>query len=73
METLFKGVVVTVDEILGAVNAFDAQYADPNDYDSWLEKRTYKYAVTHHGRFYPCNYILSQVRGFDGTEFTGGE
>ncbi len=72
METIFKGVPVKTDDILKAILEFDAQYPNTNSYGAWLEKDTYKYAVQHGGKLYPCKYILSQATGIDTSEFNGG-
>jgi len=64
---------VTRQDVLDALNQFDSDYSDTNDYDSWLDKGNYKYAVQHLGRLYPCKYILSLASGFDRRDFNGGE
>ena len=72
METIFKGEPVTTEDILAATREFDEQYPDSNSYDAWLDKDTYKYAVEHNGKLYPCKYILSRATGIDILEFEGG-
>jgi hypothetical protein len=72
MDTVFKGVTVTTEDILKALSNFDVQCLDPNEYDSWLEKKTYKYAVQHGEKLYPRKYILSQATGIDTSEFNSG-
>jgi len=53
-QTIFKGVTVSDQQILQAMKAFDAQWPhDSNEYDSWLEKKSYKYAVRRGRRLYP--------------------
>lgn len=73
MNTIFKGVTVTAEAVLAAIQDFDAQYPDTNDYDSWLDKGTYKYAIQHGDKLYPCKHILNQATGIDTSEFNGGE
>lgn len=73
MSTIFKGVTVTAQDILAAMRDFDAQYSDTNDYESWLDKETYKYAVQYGNKLYPCKHILSRATGIDTSEFRGGE
>ncbi|MFH1084377.1 MAG: hypothetical protein V1772_01255 [Chloroflexota bacterium] len=73
MRTIFRGVPVTACDILAAMTAFDAQYSDTNDYDAWLDKETYRYAVRHGDRLYPCKRILSLATGFATSEFGGGD
>jgi len=73
-DTIFKGVTVTDQDILGAINGFDAQYPhDSNEYDSWLEKKSYKYAIQRNKKLYPPKHILSRATGIDTSEFNGGE
>lgn len=73
MDTVFKSVTITAKDILTALSDFDAQYPDANEYDSWLEKDMYKYAIQYREKLYPCKYILSQATGIDTSEFSGGE
>ncbi len=72
MKIKFKGKYVKTNDILTAIHKFDAQYPDSNSYDAWLENETYKYAVQHGGKLYPCKYILSQATGIDTSKFNGG-
>jgi len=67
------GRAITRDQVLAALRDFDSAYRDTNEYDRWLDKRTYKYALRHAGRFYPCKYILSVASGFDVSVFGGGQ
>ena len=69
---IFKRRTVSTQEILRAMSHFDAEYRDTNDYDSWLEKKTYKYAVQHEGNLYPCKHVLSLATGIPTSEFSGG-
>ena len=67
------GKPVTRDDVLAALRRFDAEYRDTNDYDRWLDKGTYKYALQHAGRLYPCKYILSLASGWALDRFGGGQ
>lgn len=73
MSVIFKGVNITAKDILAAMSDFDSQYPNTNDYDAWLDKETYKYAIRYNSRLYPCKYILSQATGIDISEFLGGK
>ena len=64
---------ITRDQVLAALREFDSAYRDTNEYDGWLDKRTYKYALGHAGRLYPCKYILSVASGFGLDKFGGGQ
>ena len=69
----FLGQRITRQKILDALESFDSQYPDANDYDSWLEKRTYKYAVQYRGKLYPCKFILSLARDCALSDFGAGQ
>lgn len=45
MSIEFKGALVTRDAVLRALRQFEKDYPEANDYDHWLDKATYKYAV----------------------------
>ena len=70
---VFKRITVTAQDILAAMRDFDSQYPDTNEYDSWLDKGYYKYAVEHNARLYPCKHILSRATGIATSEFHGGK
>lgn len=69
---VFCGKVMTRQMILDAIQAFDAEYPNTNDYREWLEKGNYKYALVHEGRKYPPKHILSMATGTPWQEFGGG-
>lgn len=73
METTFKHQAVTRQNIIDALHEFSAQYPNPETYDNWLQKGTYKFAVRHDERVYPPKHILSMATGIPTTEFNGGE
>lgn len=73
MTTTFRNIPLTRADILAALRDFDSQYPTTNDYDNWLDKDTYKYALIHNDKRYPPKYILSAVTGIPTTEFTGGQ
>jgi len=69
----FKGKRITREAILRAMRDYDQQYRHPNDYNKWLEKKNYKFAIQEKGRIYPPKHILSQVSGISVLDFNGGE
>jgi len=73
METTFKRQTVTRQDILDALHEFSAQYPNPETYDNWLQKDTYKYAVKYNERVYPPKHILSMVTDIPTIDFNGGE
>ena len=73
MAVTFKGLFITHQDVLKALDEFDAEYPNPNDYDRWREKHTYHWAINQKGRFYPPKYILSLATGVDTNDFSGGE
>ena len=73
MTIYIRGFAITHDVVLAALREFDAQYPDPNDYDHWLQKKNYKYAIKYEGRVYPPKYILELITGLPARGFNGGE
>jgi len=69
---LFKGKIVTCQDILAAIHAFDAEYPNTNDFRRWLDKSNYKYVLLHKGKKYPPKHILSMATGTPWQEFGGG-
>lgn len=72
-ETAFRGVSVTYQAVHEALLDFDEKYPNPGDYDQWIDKDGYKYALEFAGRLYPPKHILSVVTGIDVSQFSGGE
>ena len=73
MATDFRGMTIHRDDVLRAIATFDIEYPNPNDYQAWLDNRTYLYAVVHANRPYPPKHILSIITGLPTTDFTGGD
>ena len=73
MSIELKGTLVTRDAVVRALSQFEQDYPDTNDYDNWLNKKTYKYAVQFNGRLFPCKYILSEATGIPTQQLNGGE
>ena len=73
METTFINQIVTRQKILDALHEFASQHPNPETYDDWLQKGTYKYAVRYDGRMYPPKHIMSMATGISTTDFNGGE
>ena len=70
----FKGVHVTRDDVLGALERFRREYPR-GDYDNWLGKDNYKYAIHHEKRCYPPKLIMAWAIGLPDTSncgFSGG-
>jgi hypothetical protein len=63
---------VSKQDILEAMEYFQNRYTNTNDYDHWLEKNSYKYAVLNGGKYYPPKYIMGLATNFDHTRFYGG-
>ncbi|MCL4250302.1 MAG: hypothetical protein KJ065_19285 [Anaerolineae bacterium] len=72
-EPIFKGVTITRDKVLRALEDFRALYPDDNAYEAWRESENYKYALEFGDRLYPPKYILSMITGISLKEFSGGE
>jgi 5-methylcytosine-specific restriction protein A len=73
MQTTFRGIPITSQDVLRVLVEFQAKYPNPNDYQNWLYNQAYKYALDYQGRLYPPKPILSQITGIDVSEFSGGE
>ena len=73
MQTYFKDRLVTRQMVLDILQDFDLRYPDPNRYDNWLVRQSYKYVLWHNGRQYPPKHVLSTCTGISTTEFSGGE
>jgi len=68
---IFFGNRINKEQIIEALKKFDKSFPT-NSYDSWLKKRTYKYAIKHNDKLYPPKYILSIASGLDTPTFSGG-
>lgn len=68
-----RGKEVTRQQVIDALSQFDSQYPHTNNYDSWLEKGNYKYAVRYCGKLYPCKYLLSLASDVPMGSFNGGD
>ncbi len=73
MSTTFKGVIIKREAVIRAMDDFDECYPSTNQYDNWLDKDIYKFAIRYRGRLYPPKHILSEVSGFPATDFGGGK
>jgi len=73
MFTTFKGVTIKQEAVLRALDDFDDCYPSTNQYDNWLDKDGYKYAIRYRGRLYPPKHILSEVSGISRADFGGGK
>lgn len=69
----FKGERVSRNDVLRVLRRFDEAYPDTNDYDQWLDKANYKFALGYGGKLYPCKYVLSEASGLHTRSFSGGE
>ena len=72
-ETTFKNINITYQAVYNTLQHFNEKYPDPYDYEQWLDKDVYKYALEFGGRLYPPKHILSEVTGISKSDFSGGE
>lgn len=72
-QTVFKGQIVSRNDIISAITTFNNLYPNSNDYEDWHNKETYKYAVIYQDKLYPPKHILSEATGISTVEFSGGE
>ena len=73
MNTVFKGKKITDEMIKRVIYEFDRRYQHTNDYEQWLEKDSYKFALKYAEKLYPPKHILSEASGISTTKFNGGE
>ena len=72
MSTTFKGILVKRVAVIRAMDDFNECYPSTNQYDNWLDKRIFKFAIRYRGRLYPPKHILSMTSGIPTTHFNGG-
>jgi 5-methylcytosine-specific restriction enzyme A len=73
MPSIFiRGKTLTDQDILKAMADFDDQYSETNDYENWLNRSTYRYALVHDGNLYPPKYILGYASDVERNRFNGG-
>lgn len=72
MSAGFDKANVSTDNILKAMHEFNSKYPTSNEYDKWLNKGNYKYAVKHDGQYYPVKYLLSEATRTATSAFSGG-
>jgi hypothetical protein len=51
--------------ILAAIRDFAAKYPNSNDYDSWLDKGNYRWAIKDGKRYCPCKWPVAKVKGIE--------
>jgi 5-methylcytosine-specific restriction protein A len=54
---------VTRAQIRAAIQEFSREYPNTCDYDGWLHKRSYIYALLYEGKLYPPKEIMSRATG----------
>jgi hypothetical protein len=62
---------VTREAILRAIDYYKSEYPE-NDYDNWLNKDIYKYAILYEGQLYPPTYIMGLSTDINCVYFAGG-
>jgi len=58
--------------LLRAMEKFDKELRDTEEWSGWEQKSPYKYAIAHEGRRYPVKQIISMATGESKTNFSGG-
>ena len=71
--TTFRNVRISRERVEKALAEFERKYPNSNDYDRWLDKKNYKYAILEKGRCYPPKHILSEVSMVSTKKFSGGD
>jgi 5-methylcytosine-specific restriction protein B len=65
----FKGIEITKEKVLNALEKYDEVYPDTSKYDNWLAKDSYKYILEYNGKIYPPKYIMSLIINKDLSDF----
>ena len=63
---------VTREDVLRAIQEFNGEFPNAEDYDNWIHNRNYKYALLFKDKFYPCKYIMGQAIRADHPPLNGG-
>jgi len=63
---------VSREALLGAMEEFDKELRDTEEWSGWEQKGTYKYAIVHGDRRYPVKDIMGAATGEPRTNFSGG-
>jgi hypothetical protein len=58
--------------LLEAMEEFDKELRDTEEWSGWEQKGTYKYAIVNDGQHYPVKQIISMATGEPKTNFSGG-
>jgi 5-methylcytosine-specific restriction enzyme B len=63
---------VSREKLLEAMEEFDKELRSTDEWSSWKQKGTYKYAIVHDGHHYPVKQIISMATGEPKSSFSGG-
>jgi len=70
---IFLGQTLDTKDVLDELRSFDRQFPKTNDYENWMRKKSYRYAIDYSGNLYPPKLILSWASGNETDEFSGGK
>ncbi len=60
------------EKLLQAMEEFDKELRNTEEWFNWEQKGPYKYAIVHDGQRYPVKQIISMATGEPRTNFSGG-
>jgi len=60
------------EELIAAMDKFDAELRDSKDWQGWEDKKNHKYAILHEGKRYPVKEIIHLATGVPVGSFSGG-
>ena len=60
------------EKLLQAMEEFDKELRGTEEWSSWEQKGTYKFAIVHDDKRYPVKQIISMAAGEPKTNFSGG-
>jgi len=63
---------VSREKIVEALQIFDRELRESQEWQGWEQRRSYKYAISHEGKLYPPKKIISLAAGINTRAFSGG-
>jgi 5-methylcytosine-specific restriction protein A len=64
---------VSVNQVISAMDRFDAEFSSDPEWLDWSSKESFKYAIFHNFNIYPVKQIVSMATGVSKDSFSGGD
>ena len=65
--------LVSADKIAEAMQQFDTQLRNTQEWANWEQNQVHNYAIEHHGIRYPVKQVVSLAAVIPVSDFSGGE